>query len=388
MADRTGRRPGRPRQPVHSNRPHATALNVIHLRAAACMSFCALCLLARACMSQTLAQEDVPLPPATDTNLESSGVVLPTLPPVPYPGWSRYGLAEAIFWGRDNQAVDRTLVELVDSGEPLLTSRDLQFPFSTGIRTFYGARVPQEGGWEIGYFGVYGQSATVFTEVSPPDFLQLPPPLGDIFTTEGETATISYNSIVNSAEANLFTTSIQWRSPAGGWLTMDWLAGFRYVGVEERAGIVVDCCLADDTVISAPYDVRTRNNMFGAQLGGRGRYTWTSWAVEGWAKAGVLGNAEEQMQAALIDYTGFEQRPAISTSGSETGFIGDINLSVIYRLSEVWGIRAGYSTVWISGLALGPDQFDFTLDDDSGTRLNGSRGMFLHGANLGLEARW
>jgi hypothetical protein len=335
-------------------------------------------------------QEAIPFPdpPAPADAVLPADVALPALPPVPYPGWTRYGLAEALFWGRDNQALDRTLIETVDTGEPLLTSQDMQFPFSEGVRAFYGARVPEEGGWEIGYFGVYGQAADAFTRAVPPDFLQVPPPLGDVFTTEGETATISYTSIVNSAEANLFRTWTEWRPAAGGWLTVDWLAGFRYVGVEERAGIVVDCCVVDDQTIAVPYEVRTRNNMFGAQLGGRGRYTWTNWAVEGWAKAGLLGNAEEQMQAALVDYTGFRQRPAISTSGSEVGFIGDLNLSVIYRLTEVWGIRAGYSTVWISGLALAPDQFDFTLDDDSGTRLRGSRGMFLHGANLGLEARW
>lgn len=340
-----------------------------------------------ACVARAQEEMPIPEPPSPTNAVLPADIVLPALP-VPYPGWTRYGLAEALFWGRDNQARDRTLIEVVDTGEPLLTTRDMQFPFSAGVRAFYGARVPEEGGWEIGYFGVYGQAADAFTEAIPPDFLQVPPPLGDVFTTEGETATISTTSIVNSAEANLFRTWTEWRPAAGGWLTVDWLAGFRYVGVEERAGIVVDCCVVDDEVIAVPYEVRTRNNMFGGQLGGRGRYTWTNWAVEGWAKAGLLGNAEEQMQAALVDYTGFRQRPALSTSGSELGFIGDLNLSVIYRLTEVWGIRAGYNTVWISGLALAPDQFDFTLDDDSGTRLRGSRGMFLHGANLGLEARW
>ena len=68
------------------------------------------------------------------------------------------------------------------------------------------------------------------------------------------------------------------------------------------------------------------------------------------------------------------------------GFVGDLNVSAVYRLNDVWGIRAGYSTVWITGLALAPDQFDFTDTDFAG--IAGGGGMFLSGANLGLEARW
>ena len=70
------------------------------------------------------------------------------------------------------------------------------------------------------------------------------------------------------------------------------------------------------------------------------------------------------------------------------GFIGDVNLSAIYRLTEVWGIRAGYNLIWIDGLALAPNQFDFTNTETSGTLLASGGGIFMHGANLGLEARW
>jgi len=42
----------------------------------------------------------------------------------------------------------------------------------------------------------------------------------------------------------------------------------------------------------------------------------------------------------------------------------------------------------LGGLALAPDQFDFTTNANSGTQLVNSSGIFYHGANLGLEARW
>lgn len=332
------------------------------------------------------AQELQPTPPSLqEPAFETTNVAFRGVPSVAEPLWTNYALAEALFWGRDNQAADVPLITAVGSGAPLLTVQDLQFPVAAGVRTFYGERSPCDCGWEIGYFGVYGMSASEVVTTTPPQYLQMPGPIGNDLTADGESALVKYNSTVNSAEANVFRTSHYWRDYTESWLTLDWLAGFRYVGVEEQATILANCCTDNATV---PYSVRTRNNMFGGQIGSRARWTWERWAIEGWAKAGVLGNAEKQIQDPLIDYTGFQQRAARSATGTDVGFIGDINLSVIYRLNDVWGIRAGYNTVWISGLALAPNQFDFTNTAASGSRLDSGDGIFLNGANLGLEARW
>jgi hypothetical protein len=39
-------------------------------------------------------------------------------------------------------------------------------------------------------------------------------------------------------------------------------------------------------------------------------------------------------------------------------------------------------------VALAPDQLDFTNTAASGSGLAAGGGIFLHGVNLGLEARW
>ncbi|MEI6257456.1 MAG: BBP7 family outer membrane beta-barrel protein [Planctomycetota bacterium] len=319
--------------------------------------------------------------PAFDT----ASVGFRNVPSVAEPLWTDYALTDALFWGRDNQAANVPLVTAVGSNAALITAQDLQFPVAAGVRAFYGQRNPNECGWEIGYFGVYGMSATQVATTTAPQYLQVPDPIGSQLTADGEQAILKYSSTINSAEANVFRTWQEWRDLSESWLTVDWLAGFRYVGVEEEASITTNCCTDEASV---PYSVRTRNNMFGGQIGSRARWTWDRWAIEGWAKAGLLGNSEKQMQAPLVDYTGFQQRGALSATGTDVGFIGDINLSVIYRLTEVWGIRAGYNTVWINGLALAPNQFDFTNTSASGTGLNSGDGIFLSGANLGLEARW
>jgi hypothetical protein len=322
--------------------------------------------------------------PAYDvTNVQYTGVN------VAEPLWTAYALTDALFWGRDNQAGNVPLVVTQNpAATPLLNAQDLQFPFSEGVRAFYGQRQPCECGWELGYWGVYGQSATGVIAAPPGQFIQFPGDIGEQLTADAERATVKYQSTINSAEANIFSTEHHWHRDAGAWHTTDWLVGFRYVGVEERASIEMDCCIVDNEFITVPYGVGTRNNMFGAQVGRRARWDWNRWSIENWAKAGILGNAQEQYQNALVDFEGFQWRPARSTFGSSVGFIGDMNLSAIYRLTEVWGIRAGYNLIWIDGLALAPNQFDFTNTETSGTLLASGGGIFMHGANLGLEARW
>jgi hypothetical protein len=48
----------------------------------------------------------------------------------------------------------------------------------------------------------------------------------------------------------------------------------------------------------------------------------------------------------------------------------------------------GYNLVWLTGVALAADQWDFTPSTAGGTDIHGTGSVFLNGANLGLEARW
>jgi len=85
---------------------------------------------------------------------------------------------------------------------------------------------------------------------------------------------------------------------------------------------------------------------------------------------------------------GLDIRIPTGGNGGSAAFVGELNLTGIYQLNQTWGLRAGYNLMWIEGVALAPAQTDFTLTSTSGTGLNRGGGLFLHGINLGLEARW
>ena len=121
----------------------------------------------------------------------------------------------------------------------------------------------------------------------------------------------------------------------------------------------------------------------------RGRREWQRWAVEGWWKTALCGTNSYQSAGPITDAVSpYQVRDPQSATASGVGFIGSLNGTLIYRLTQYWGIRAGYNLYWLTNSALAPTQWDFSNTATSGTGINDNGGIFLHGANLGVERRW
>jgi len=312
------------------------------------------------------------------------------------PGWTHYAIFDVLFLQRANAGADRPLVIEnalgPNPGAVLLSTADLQYPVAPGVRLFYGELGPDNIGWEVGYLGLWSMFADA--GVIGADTLRLPGPLGDLpFSGFDEADQVRATTIssLNMVEANLFTycccrapgTCNPCRCPC---TCTNWLFGFRWAGLNEAANLDIVCCEGDPPV---PYRVTTCSQMLGPQVGYRRRKQWDCWAYEGWAKAGLMGTILSQSQGELVEpFTGIPVRGPRSSSRTGVGMIGDVNFTVIRRLNETWGLRAGYNFIWLQGVALAADQWDFTNTDTSGTALAGDGGIFLHGANLGVEARW
>ena len=307
-----------------------------------------------------------------------------------------YAIADVLFLQRDNQSTDQLLA--ASAGDAVLTTGQLQFPTQPALRLFYGSVNDSAAGWEIGYLGVWSMFASR-TAGGPAD-LQAADPLALLVPEFNgrSTARATYGSTLNSIEINTFTRAADGgfcRTAAEPWRrcdgycrgSFDWLAGFRWAGLDESASLTLD---GGSSPLPGVYSLRSSTNLFGAQLGGRGRMEWERWAFEGWAKAALCGSAMSQSQDPNVNAVVPDPpiRPARSATEGGVGFIGDINATLVYRLTETWGLRAGYNLIWLSGVALAPNQFDFGAASTSGSGLNGGAGLFLHGASLGLEARW
>jgi hypothetical protein len=303
---------------------------------------------------------------------------------------------DVVFFQRDNQSTDQILAATGPSA--LITTGEPQFAVQPGIRLFRSHLDDCGRGWEVGYLGVWNMFADLEqggnADINAADPLGL---LVDGF--DGRSlARATYRSTLNTAEFNLLSRSCHrghCRVSAYPWErcgsyrrgSFDWLAGFRWAGLDEAAGLELS---GADYAEPSSYNVRSSTNLFGAQIGGRGRMEWDRWAIDGWAKAALAGTAMTQSAEPIISLDAPDEpwRPARSASEGGVGFIGDINLNLSYRLSDVWRLRTGYTFLWLTGVALAPNQFDFAAGPAAGTGLNGGAGLFLHGASLGLEAAW
>ncbi|MGB0654752.1 MAG: hypothetical protein ACPGMQ_04910 [Pirellulales bacterium] len=317
------------------------------------------------------------------------------------PDWCQYGIVDFLFLQRDNATSGAVITEEGSQRVPVFTTRSMQPATAPGVRLFYGELGPDCMGWEVGYLGVYGMFGDV-DRSSLTDSLVIPGDLGGNtpgWTTADEVRP-TYASSLNTVEANIFTYRCcpECSSDTLLWSHLgnkpvchcsNWLFGFRWAGLEEQADLNVLCCRVSNDVFTS-YSVRTSSQMLGPQVGFRGRRQWNNWAVEGWAKAMLAGtllssNADPIFSSlaptAII-------RPARRLTDAGVGFLGDLNYTVSRRLSDMWWLRLGYNMIWLSGVALAPNQWDFTDTATSGTTLVGGGGVFLHGANLGLEARW
>lgn len=307
-----------------------------------------------------------------------------------------YVIADVPFLQRDNQVADQLLA--ASTGQTIITTSQLTFATQPALRLFGGAVNESDAGWEVGYLGVWGMFAT--RTIGGNGDVRAADPLALLVPgfNDRNLARATYASTLNSVEINVFSRADDggfcrgaaepWRRCAGYCRgTFDWLAGVRWAGLDESAGLTLD---GGSSPLQNVYALRSTTNLFGGQLGGRGRMEWDRWAFEGWAKAALCGSAMSQSQDAIVDPAVPDPpfRPARSAFRGGVGFIGDLNATLVYRLTETWGLRAGYNLIWLTGVALAPNQFDFNAQSTSGSGLTGGAGVYLHGASLGAEARW
>ena len=316
------------------------------------------------------------------------------------PTWTSETVFDVLFLERNNATDNQPIVLDGPLGpnpdSPVFTTRGMVFATAAGLRLFHGRRDCDGDGWELGYWGVFGMFGDHRADL--PGGLAIPGDLGLAVPgwQTAESIEAGYSSALNVVELNLFTSD-QWntttcnpRDPSHRVhrsTTVDWIGGLFWAGVDETAFLRVT---ADPGEPSTAYRVATSSNLFGAQVGVRGRRQWGLWALEGFWKLGLGGSWLHQSTSPITSslVPDFEYRPGRSAATTNTGFLSSMNVTAVRPIGEYWSLRAGYNLAWLSGLALAPNQFDFTDTLTSGTGIEGAGSIFLAGASLGLERRW
>ena len=319
---------------------------------------------------------------------------------------SVYAQVDALFMTRQPRFAQQPMVVDDQTGTTLLSTSDLDFNFEPGLRATVGMRHSGGRALEFSYFGLCQGDASAFVEAPDGDSYLIfwDNLVGNAFV-DMDWVRVNYSSWLHSFELNLPCCSGCCESDSGKGKgggegkgcadscvgavrsrSFEWFAGMRYLNVGERLDIATQRTVVTE-IENGSYNLRTTNHLYGAQLGARLRRSQGSFGWEATGKAGIFGNDSHQMQS-VTDFPGFElPGRTVSSSRGGVAFVGEVNLSALVRLTDVWNVRTGYNAMWIEGLALAPDQLDFDFaSTPSGVRNGG--GMFLHGVNVGLEARW
>ena len=316
-----------------------------------------------------------------------------------------YGEVEALLLEQVPLVQNRPIIVDANTGTTFLSTTDFGSDFDPGLRAMFGVRLCNGLAVEFSYFGLSEGGVAITEKPDPASYLIFSNNYaGNVFVNMNRIQT-DFTSYVNSFELNFpcccgccttcgcgETTCGECgpARPACGPVrccSVEWFAGVRYLDIGNWLNMAVE---RNETggVEEGSYNIRTSNHLIGGQIGARLRRTVNRFGWELTGKAGIYGNSAEQTQT-VIDFPNFPLRPTTSASGSATAFVGEINLSGIYRLTDVWSAKAGYNAILIENLALAPDQLDFDFAaSPSGTVLHRDGGLLLHGANVGLEARW
>ncbi len=213
--------------------------------------------------------------------------------------------------------------------------------------------------------------------ISDPNNLQIPFPLAadtvDFFGADQ--MVVRYDSNAESAEANAIIP----------WGSFQFLAGYRYFQLRENSDIEAFDFFDGDV---SDYNVGCTNNLNGGQIGILGQWEACGHLdFDFFAKTGVFCNSITEHQT-LGDFGNTVLLRDASGNKTDVAFISELAAQVTVPLGARFSIQGGYRVFFLNRMALAPGQFDFTDVADSGTHVNNTSNIVLHGANLGFTARW
>jgi hypothetical protein len=276
------------------------------------------------------------------------------------PGWTIRG--EALFWSRTSGSS----VPLV-TAPVVINSADFELGVAVGPRVTAIRHSAWGTCWDVegAYFGIEDWSNTIL--LADADNYVTTPVINILGIAP---TTLVYDSSLKSGEINLRRTYSDW---------VTWLVGFRWLEVDENLGA--------DFGGGATHNLAVNNTLLGAQLG-LDAMLWDvgpNLSINGVGKAGIFANDAD----ALTTTAGIGGAlPLIPASGSEASFVGEVGLNARYRWTDRLTLIGGYNLLWITGVALAPEQLA-TINITTGVATVSTDGsLFYHGANVGLEYVW
>ena len=276
--------------------------------------------------------------------------------------------AEAIALERTTTR-SRTLFTSAESSA--LDAHDLNFPVGLGYQLSAVRKDLCGSDWEIRYFQVDGFSAEtnltdatrLLTDVNGAGFL-----VND--------ATARYNSAIYSGELNVRR---QWSD------AFTFLAGFRMGQLNEH--YLASGADYQSSAITDSLSTNTYNHLYGFQLGADvGVYDMGGpLQINVLAKGGIYGNYAHHRYCRTVGATTYND---IGADRNQASFLGEAEAVATYALTKRLAFRASAKAMWLTGVALAPEQIAAVNLRTGQYSINTSGAVFYYGGGMGLEYRY
>jgi hypothetical protein len=193
---------------------------------------------------------------------------------------------------------------------------------------------------------------------------------------------LSFSSRLNSGELNLRRRILM----RPGKYEASFLVGGRYMEISEQFGYFSDS--GTPVGLSNDVSIRTNNEMIGFQIGLLSQFLvqpkyWVDFEMKG----GIFQNrvSLDRLYTA-VDAGGLPTDYAGTDELDRTSFVGELSLQWNYQFAPSWTLYLGYNAMWVTGLALGADNFENNIDvlTDGPTLMRHSGQMVYHGPNFGI----
>ena len=200
----------------------------------------------------------------------------------------------------------------------------------------------------------------------------------DVFNTSliVDDGTARYTSALYNGEINV-------RRQYCDWLTL--LAGFRMAQLNEhyRSDGTDSFTFVTDSVATNTY-----NHLYGFQLGAEAEaYNMGGpLQINAFCKAGVFDNVAQQNYLLQVPYLGGSQQ--LASSRDQAAFLGQAGVVATYALTKRLAFRASAEAMWLTGVALAPEQISAVGLRTSSDTIDTNGTVFYYGGGLGLEYRF
>lgn len=299
-----------------------------------------------------------------------------------YNNYTLYARAEAVFWNFDD-ADKRPLIMRYNGTDnlPIFSGNDVDYDSDAAPRITLGVNISPFAAIEGQYMGLFDLKENY--HFLGDGNLLLPGALGttgDFFNSDSMRVHTKVD--MHSAELNFLRRL--------GNPNFAVLAGFRYVNFEEEFDLNSTPYLSDPTWSSSDYQLRTKNDFYGGQIGLKSELPLMErFGLQFVGKAGVYSNRARQSNMIQVQddtKTKTVTRNA-SAKSNKTAFLGEVNFGGYVKITDNIQVVGGYNVLWVGDVARAFDQMDFTYTTESGKSLT-TDSMLLHGANVGLEMRF